>query len=119
MIPVSPDPRPSPPAARASKGERWSCGPRGQRLDSGFRWTKAIGIREERDDDGGGYDKDVGCTALPRRRAFHISTTMGSTLTKMIPSTTSSKFFFTTGMLPKKKPANAQMTTHATAPTTL
>ncbi len=53
------------------------------------------------------------------RRAFQASQTTGSTDTKMMPSTITSKRFFTNGSCPRNQPAGRINPTQATAPTTL
>ncbi len=57
--------------------------------------------------------------AVCRPRILTSSTISGSSDTPTMPSTTSSKFSFTTGMLPNRYPAPAQMLTQVMAPAAL
>jgi len=57
--------------------------------------------------------------SVASRRALRPSITMGITDRAMMPSTTSSKFFFTTSIWPNTMPAPIIDTTQAMAPTTL
>ena len=75
------------------------------------------------DDLDAGASADAARSASDRasvaRQCRTSSTTIGSRETKTIPIVTSEKLCFTTGTLPKRKPAPTQSTTHAAAPTKL